>query len=580
MGHQPQRLLGRNICMQGALRCILPVGRKIEIRSVGRKNTARAMDQHLTENMRPVDGSSGKGHAGAWVVALVLLGLVLFFTNPWFTIIDDEVQAFVPARQAAGQLIHAYWMGEGPHHRPPLFDLIHDGWLHVTSGNLLLLRMPSILFYLLGIWLLALAAGRLAGPSGMRNLLLISLLWPFGFHFGRLAVGYSWYFFLVALVTLAYLRLLEQQTPARWALLVVGALALVYSNYFGWPMLACLTIDFCLEQRGNFLKHWRGILGTYLLLVLACLPQWHSVVKEVRFGPELSHSLASTVFYAGFAGYVLFVSESVAPWFWQFSVPAILAIAVCLGILALCGTRGPRRFLLYFFAVFGTMIVLGILTTKRTMLIAPWLLLPLGITLAALDSKTLRRGFFMSLALVFGIGWFGVVSRQYYAAPRFLEPWSQAGREAARSVEQGAIVIGNHPSFFLYLTSALQNPTPASAPRLTGVLTYSTFNPSVYQPDQWVEAGRPLRPVVVLVQGVPFLPGTGEMEKVQGWLSERCQLMESHGELADPGYGWKDKYRPDLGQSAWRIKTRSYSCPGRSPRHPVTEATTRRPSRN
>ena len=400
------------------------------------------MDQVPPDHTKPVDGSSGKVHAGVWVVALLFLGLVLFATNPWFTIIDDEVAAFVPARQPADQLIHAYWIGEGPHHRPPLFDLIHHGWLRMTGGDLRLLRLPSILFYLPGIWLLALAARRLAGPSGMRNLLLISLLWPYGFHFSRLAVGYSWYFFLVALVTHAYLRLLEKQTLARWALLVVAALALVYSNYLGWPMLACLTFDFFVEQRENFLKHWRRILGTLLLLILAYFPLWRSVVTEVRFGPELPHSLASTVFYAGFAGYVLFVSESVAPWFWWFSVPALLAIAVCLGVVVLRGTSRARRFLLYFFVVLGIMIVLGILTTKRTMLIAPWLLLPLSTTLATLASKPLRRSLFVSLALVFGIDWFGIVSRQYYAAPRFLEPWPQAGQEAARSVEKRAPLLG------------------------------------------------------------------------------------------------------------------------------------------
>ena len=526
------------------------------------------MDQLPPDHTKPVDGSSGKVRAGVWVVALLFLGLVLFATNPWFTIIDDEVAAFVPARQPADQLIHAYWIGEGPHHRPPLFDLIHHGWLRMTGGDLRLLRLPSILFYLPGIWLLALAARRLAGPSGMRNLLLISLLWPYGFHFSRLAVGYSWYFFLVALVTLAYLRLLEKQTLARWALLVVAALALVYSNYLGWPMLACLTFDFFVEQRENFLKHWRRMLGTFLLLLVACFPQWHSVIKEVRFGPELSHSPASTVFYAGFAGYVLFVSESVAPWFWWFSGPAMLAIAGCLGVVVLRGTSRARRFLLYFFVVFGAMVVTGILTTKRTMLIAPWLLLPLGTTLAALDSRTIRRGLFMALALVCGIGWFGIVSRQYYATPRFLEPWPQVGQEAARSVERGAIVIGNHPSFLFYLTSALQNPPPASAPRLTGVLTGSIFHPLVYQPSQWVDAGRPLRSVVVLVQGVPFLPGTGEMEKAQSWLSERCQLTESRQIFADPGYSWKDRYRPDLGQSPWRIEIRSFSCPGEEPAVP------------
>jgi len=528
----------------------------------GWKETAHSMDPLPPDNKSTVDGSSGKVHAGAWVAALLFLGLVLFVTNPWFTVIDDEVNTFVPASEPAAQLIHAYWVGESSHQHPPLFDFILLGWLRLTAGDLRLLRLPSILFYLPGLWLLALAARRLAGPSGMQNLLLIGLLWPYGFHFGRLAIWYSFCFFLVTLVTHTYLRLLERPTLTRWVLLTLTALALVYSNYLGWLMLACLALDLWVEQREIALKHWRRIAGTFLLLLLAYFPLWRSVVHEVRFGPELPHSLVSTVFYAGLAGYVLFVSESMAPWFWWVSVPAFLAIAVSLGVVVLRGTSRARRFLFYFFVMFAAMVVLGILTTKRPMLMAPWLLLPLSMTLATLASKALRRSLFVSLALVFGIGWFGIVSRQYYAAPRFLEPWPQAGQEAARRLERGAIVIGNHPSFFFYLTSALQNPVSTSAPRLSGVLDYTIFHPLVYAPGEWVEAGRPLRPVVVLAQGVPFLPGTGEMEKVQSWLSERCQLTESRRDLADPGYGWKQRYRPDLGQSPWRIEFRSYSCPG------------------
>jgi hypothetical protein len=126
-------------------------------------------------------------------------------------------------------------------------------------------------------------------------------------------------------------------------------------------------------------------------------------------------------------------------------------------------------------------------------------------------------------------------------------------------------VIGNHPSFFFYLTAAVQNPPGTSAPRLNGVLDYTISHPLVYAPGEWVEAGRPLRPVVVLLQGVPFFPGQGEMENVQRWLSERCRLTDTDRYVADPGYAWKQKYRPEFGQGPWRIDIRSYSCPEEKP---------------
>ncbi len=495
-----------------------------------------------------------------WPLALLLLGLALFATNPAFTLVDDEVNVFVFATEAAAPFLHSYWIGEAPHPHPPLYDLILHGWLRVTKGDLRLLRVPSILFYVLGLWFLALAAAKLAGPESLGSTLLVGLFWPYGFHFGRLAVWYSCSFFLVAWVTYAYLQLLDRPTWARWARWTVAALALVYSNYFGWAILACLGFDFFLERRKDFFRHWRAVAATLFLLAMAYLPLWRSLAGIASSRVSLPRSSADTL-YAGFAGYVLFVSESVAPWFWWLSVPALVGITSCLAIVALREGAGARRFFLYFLFLFGAMTLLGILTTKRVMLIAPWLLLPLGAAPVALEAKSIRRLLLGSLALVFAIGWFGIFARRYYAAPRFFEPWPVVAREAARSVEQGALVIGNHPVFFFYLTAALENPAAAASPRMTGVLTYSASHPSVFQPQQWEEAGQPLRTHVLLVQGVPFLPTTGRMEKAATWIGERCQLEELRRSLADPGSGWKQRFLPQLGQSPWRIEVRTYSCP-------------------
>jgi len=72
---------------------------------------------------------------------------------------------------------------------------------------------------------------------------MLLLLWPYGFHFGRLTGWYSFTFLLVALLTLAYLRYVEYPSPGNWMPVVLRALALVYTNYYGWAVLGCLGLD-------------------------------------------------------------------------------------------------------------------------------------------------------------------------------------------------------------------------------------------------------------------------------------------------------------------------------------------------
>ncbi len=96
--------------------------------------------------------------------------------------------------------------GAGEHEHPPLYDIILHGWLHLTAGNEHLLRIPAILFYALGAWTIASVARRLGGLQSQLWVLILITIWPFGFHFGRLATWYSFCFLLVSLVTLSYFQ--------------------------------------------------------------------------------------------------------------------------------------------------------------------------------------------------------------------------------------------------------------------------------------------------------------------------------------------------------------------------------------
>ncbi len=94
----------------------------------------------------------------------------------------------------------------------------------------------------------------------------------------------------------------------------------------------------------------------------------------------------------------------------------------------------PRRFLFYGGFLIAVMAVTGILVTKRLFLVAPWVLLPIGIAIATITSRWARIGLAFTLLIIAGIGWYGIRVRTYYSAPRFLEPWIQVAGDAADKI--------------------------------------------------------------------------------------------------------------------------------------------------
>ena len=256
-----------------------------------------------------------------------------------------------------------------------------------------LLRLPAIAFYCdraLGFW--PTAAKRLGGSRSQTCVLWIVALWPYGFHFGRVAVWYSFCFLLVSLVTLCYFKFLKRQHPSQ--------LAVALPVLPGARLFQLLWLGFAGLSRAGFRAQkcealiatwWLPFLGTGALLLIAYTPLFAAFLTEMHHGPHADFHALSVAANGVYNLYCLFVSESVAPWYWIAGVSAGLAIAVCL-ILTLIGSSWPvRRFLLYFVALFFVMTVLGIIQPKRVMLISPWVILPVGVTLGTLPRQFMRQ---------------------------------------------------------------------------------------------------------------------------------------------------------------------------------------------
>jgi hypothetical protein len=495
------------------------------------------------------------------VVPLLLLGIGLVTTNNSVTFIDDESTILGAASNSLRTTLSLFLSGTGQHEHPPLYDVILHFWLRWTGGNFDYLRIPSTLFFLAGLFLLGRASRCFIGLSGGSAVIWVGVLWPFGFHFGRVAAWYSLSFLLVAGLTLSYLKYLEEQTLGRWSVFFLFGASLVWTNYFGWAILGCLAIDQILRSRSKEPAATpKVILGTVALLCVTFLPVLIAFRAELSKGMNLHQGAVAILANAAFNVFSLFVSESIAPWVWWLSVPAGLAILICLALVIWWLPHPARRFLFYSAFLILVMALIGILKTKYLLMLSPWVLLPVGVAIETAKPRWATFGLAGALLVIGVAGWYGIYSRRYYSAPRFIEPWQEVAGDAAAKIRGGATVIADHPSFLLYLTYVLHVPSQTGPWKFEGLLPETVKHPQVFSSIDWIAAGHPTSGKMILIRGGRDPGGSGPIDEAARQLDQSCGSISSRLRMRDQGYVWKQRFFPQLGEPQWRIEIREYDC--------------------
>jgi Dolichyl-phosphate-mannose-protein mannosyltransferase len=495
------------------------------------------------------------------IFILAALAWLLVSSNHWLSFIDDETTIINDSLMPVHQMIATFWSGAGLHEHPPLFEFIYHFWLRASGGAFEWLRVPSILFYLVGLWLLARIGMKLGGEEAGRIVLWLGALWPYGFHYGRLAAWYSLSFMCLAGLTLAYLRLRERASAPRWLAFIAISAALVWTNYFGWAFLACVAFDYCWRERENISSAAMRVATAAAVLAAIYIPLWRAFFHELGAGEIFTHSFAGRILNGGYSMYVLMVSESVAPWFKEWGIPAAICVLCCIAITAWFAPAESRRFLLFALLLLGIMAFAGIANAKRLLPLAVWILAPIGVALAKMSRGIPRKILAASLAGILFAGWAGIYLRTHYAAPRFLEPWGDISETAANRVRFNWNVVSNSEVFFFYLTYALHSPQVDGHWNYHGTLTFGVTDPHVFDAGDWIEAGYPVTPEVYFVRGAP-----GPLEAPPGWDAEQwlhshCATEYEDLRIADPAASLKARYIPEAGGMPWRIRAFEFACP-------------------
>jgi hypothetical protein len=500
-----------------------------------------------------------------WTPVALAYAVLLWCTNPFYAIADDEAAILALATTPVSTTLRLIASGHGQHEHPPLYDVLLHGWLEITEYQLSMTRIPAALFTAAGILFCAWAAHLLAGRQAGRWTLVLGVAWPLGFHFGRLAAWYSFCFMLVALLTAAYVRLLQSPNIASLAACSFAGWLLILTNYFGFVLLGVLGLHLVASNSRARVLPWSRLVSAVVLLCTAYGPVWGALFQRANVGVQHGNAPLPALMNLAFSVVTLVISEAVAPWWIPWGVIGVAAVGAALA-LTVVQVRGVSAVLLaglLFSLVLMTFT--GILFTKRLMFLGPWLLIPMGVAAARATPGRLRTLHQCALAAVQALAVAGIVERQHYSSLRFVEPWHEVAEEQLANLEKGETVVTNNPTLLFEITwvLALRSRLPEES-FANALAQVPTRFPSLAVPckadDALFVPGR----TTWWIQGQSEPADLDCQQRAAERMDGLCQRKEEKRLLRDSGYDLKARWFPSAHQIPWRMTIRQYTCHGAS----------------
>jgi len=228
--------------------------------------------------------------------------------------------------------------------------------------------------------------------------------------------------------------------------------------------------------------------------------------RRNRVAPVTGRAFLPGIFNGAAKLQSVFVSDSIAPWFWYFTVPVWIVIILILVTAARTLAGFPRVLLIYFGTLFGCMTIIGIVGTRRLLFVTGWLLLPCVCTLAQASERR-RKVIASALIAVAAMGWTGTWSRRFYAAQDFPEPWQEVASRSATLVKNGGAIVTNSPVFLFY-----------SSPQIA---SHAVNGSQVYFVDNWRDLLLISAPAQILFIAGVNKSAEDETEAAGRWLEEQ-----------------------------------------------------------
>ncbi len=366
----------------------------------------------------------------------------------------DEIGTVLAAQEPFRRVIS----GEALDFHPPLYYLLIHFWMKVFGTSEAAVRVPSVLFGLLLVGIVAHMARDIGGPRVAQWGALLGACYPVLVMFSRMARYYSMVGALAALSSLLFWRVLRRRSPAYLAAYVAVGLALAYTSYLALCLLAAQVLVGIVW--GGRRRLW---LAACLLLAVGYVP-WLGVAfsqaGSLAGRGEVATAVSGIVGAASRAMYPLYVfavGETLYPWRFFLTLPGLALV----GGIATAGFAQSREDSVGAGTIAAVGFGLSVLIASTVARAVPpvylpsrmLFLAPVLVLLFALGIKRLKRwGLPAGVAIL--LVWCYSISNYYRGSdfhnPVYLVPWRQIVEELRASLEPSDVVVATPEYPFLF----------------------------------------------------------------------------------------------------------------------------------
>lgn len=398
-------------------------------------------------------------------------------TNVW----DDETNGYFLSRLPLSDLWRL--MASNAHEDPPFYDVLLWGWIKVAKYDPFLLRLPSIVF-----WVLALAGikrtGNLLtdGRSGLACAAVAAIM-PVHWMFPAAMRWYSlfacltmWNFsFFVPLIKTGTRGVTGAAGAAGYVLTGAGMWYVNYSApavFLSQGFVAVLALGLDWRKLAGLAARWALIGVLYLPWLPVFIRQMGHPVPPV------------TMKFVAASLYALWAGEVSTPQTWWISVPAGV-MAVCGCVLIARHRRVTSSVAWMAVILLMLLIVKNAIWTKRLMIFSPFLATGLGVALSALPRDEVsgsylrtRAAFLAAAALMLAGSLVNLFRRDGWLAYRWLMPVREVVGHTLESAP-GTLLLTNSNSVAFFGHDSVGLNIASRMPELTAKMTVLPFHENV-----------------------------------------------------------------------------------------------------
>jgi len=271
----------------------------------------------------------------AILIAILLFALVirsygLDATSLW----TDEIMTAGRVSGSLGDVLHGL---DDSSPFPPLYYFIVKLFTSVLGVNEVSLRLPSMIFSVLGVFAVYRLGVLLFGVRAGLIAALLTSISTYNIHYAQEAKMYAqlWFF---ALITFYYFILwLKTRKPAHLLIYAIATELSLYTSYHGfiyWGLQNLFFVAYSIKERRHIPQYWWAAQVAILLLFSPWLPRMLFQLADHRGIGWVPPINTQSQYYYFFR--VLFLrSLDLRPWEWEFPYPhtSPLPFFICAQIL-------------------------------------------------------------------------------------------------------------------------------------------------------------------------------------------------------------------------------------------------------